>query len=142
MGYKIAYVTDAEVVHVHDETSIQVYNRYRREAIALKRIFPNEHFRLGDFMRLFLINMLSDYTHALREGVFGQQWFGIPLFRLMQFWGTYRGFAQHGPVTSRLKQTFYYPRRGQKWPEGTLAGERDRMLVDYRTKERLHRENN
>jgi hypothetical protein len=34
---------------------------------------------------------------------------GIPTFRLMQFWGTYRGFAQWGPVTSHLKLTFCYP---------------------------------
>lgn len=108
-GHKICYVPDAEVVHVHDETPRQTYNRYRREAIALKRIFPQESFHLGDFLRLFLANAFSDYTHALREGVLARELLAIPRFRLMQFWGTYRGYAQRGPVTSQLRQTFYYP---------------------------------
>lgn len=137
---KIAYVADAEVVHVHDETPTQIHNRYRREAIALKRIFPDEHFHFGDLIRLFLTNILSDYGHALRDGVFGRQWFVIPCFRLMQFWGTYRGFAQRGPVTSRLKQTFYYPHQGQQRSQVVLQDEGDRQLVDYQSKERLYRE--
>jgi len=31
-------------------------------------------------------------------------------FRWMQFWGTYRGYRQSGPLTWQLRQTFYYPR--------------------------------
>jgi rhamnosyltransferase len=34
----------------------------------------------------------------------------IPMFRLMQFWGTYRGSAQFRPLDNKLRQTFYYPR--------------------------------
>lgn len=108
-GHKIRYAPDAEVVHVHDETPRQTYNRYRREAIALKRIFPHERFHFADFVRLFLANVFSDYAHALRDGVMRQELVAIPRFRLMQFWGTYRGYAQRGPVTSQLRETFYYP---------------------------------
>ena len=116
LGYRIAYSADAEVVHVHNETSRQTYNRYRREAIALKRIFPEERFHLWDFVRLFVANVFSDYAQARRQGVLRQELMGIPRFRLMQFWGTYRGYAQRGPVTSLLRQTFYYPhsRRGDQ----------------------------
>lgn len=109
LGYHLVYTADAEVVHVHNETPQQMYNRYRREAIALKHIFPHGHFHLGDFVRLFLVNVFSDYRYALRDGVLRRELVAIPHFRLMQFWGTYRGFAQRGPVTSQLKQTFYYP---------------------------------
>jgi hypothetical protein len=28
----------------------------------------------------------------------------------MQFWGTYQGYRQAGPLTWQLRQTFYYPR--------------------------------
>ena len=35
--------------------------------------------------------------------------YDIFIFRLMQFWGTYRGYAQRGPITTELRQTFYYP---------------------------------
>lgn len=109
LGHTIAYAADAEVVHAHNETPRQTYNRYRREAIALKHIFPHEHFDLWDFLRLYLANVFSDYRHAVDDAVLRRQLVEIPRFRLMQFWGTYRGFAQRGPVSSQLKRTFYYP---------------------------------
>ncbi len=109
LGYRIAYVPEAEVIHVHNESPRQTYNRYRREAIALKRIFPEERFGFGEFVHLFLVNVFSDYAQARRQGVLRRELIGIPRFRLMQFWGTYRGYAQRGPVTTQLRQTFYYP---------------------------------
>jgi len=33
-GYKISYVAEAEIVHIHNETPRGVYNRYRREAMG------------------------------------------------------------------------------------------------------------
>src|SRR5690606_13632722 len=50
--YKIAYVAEAEIVHIHNETPRGVYNRYRREAMALRRIYPESNFNLYDFLRL------------------------------------------------------------------------------------------
>lgn len=108
-GYKIAYNADAEVIHVHHETPRRIFNRYRREAIALKNIFPQEHFNLFDFLRIYLSNIASDIFHAWHDGLFFRSFFSILVFRLMQFWGTYRGFAQHHDVTSQMKKTFYYP---------------------------------
>jgi rhamnosyltransferase len=108
-GYRVAYVPEAEVAHVHEESPRRIFNRYRREAIALKRIFPHEHFHSWDFLRLFVGNVLSDWRHAYQDGVFWKDGIGIMVFRLMQFWGTYRGFLRHRPVDSELKQTFYYP---------------------------------
>ncbi|MFV2045684.1 MAG: glycosyltransferase family 2 protein, partial [Anaerolineales bacterium] len=67
-GYGVSYVAEAEVVHVHDETPRQVFNRYRREAIALKRLRPQENIGLLDFLRLFASNVGSDAQHAVREG--------------------------------------------------------------------------
>lgn len=110
LGYKISYAAGAEIIHVHDETPRRIYNRYRREAIALKHIFPQEHFNLWDFARLLTTNIASDFYHAGRDRVLAQTFRSILMFRLMQFWGTYQGFAQHGPISSQLKQTFYYPR--------------------------------
>lgn len=107
--YKIAYAADAEIIHVHNESPIRIYNRYQREAIALKRIYPQEHFSFWDFTKLFLTNTGTDYYHAWCERAFGPTLWWIPLFRLMQFWGTFRGFAQSGPITSHLKERFYYP---------------------------------
>jgi len=108
-GHAIAYAADAEVVHVHQESPAKVYNRYRREAMALRRIQPTERFHLGDFVRLLLSNVASDLIHAWRTGSLRQAAWEILWFRWMQFWGTYRGFALSGPLTSDLKRTFYYP---------------------------------
>ncbi len=123
-GHELAYVAEAEVVHVHEETPRGVYNRYRREAMAFKRIFPHEHFGLRDFLRLSLSNIASDVWHAARQGVLWGSLASICWFRPMQFWGTYRGYRQSGPLTWQLRQTFYYPRgRG-------AAGEGSRRDVE------------
>ncbi len=129
LGYKISYVADAEIVHVHEETPQRIYNRYRREAIALKRIFPEEQFRLRDFVRLFLSNLFNDYAHAWRDGVLWANLSSIAMFRLMQFWGTYRGFQQ-GSLTSQLKQTFYYPGRVSHMLSSDQSA-REQQRIDY-----------
>jgi len=131
LGYKIVYATDAEVVHVHNESPKRIYNRYRREAIALKCIFPQEHFNLWDFARLFTANVVSDCYHARHDQVLWRNLGGIFIFRLMQFWGTYRGFSHSGPVTSKLQQTFYYPNRlAHPQPIG-IKPQQGRPLIKY-----------
>lgn len=109
-GHKIAYSAEAEIVHVHNESPLQIYNRYRREAIAMKHIFSQEHFHLWDFLRLFVMNTLNDYYHSFRDHVLTRNWLSIARFRLMQFWGTYRGFSHKGIISGQLIQAFYYPR--------------------------------
>jgi rhamnosyltransferase len=108
-GYRIQYVGDAEVVHVHRETPRAVYNRYRREGMAFKQIYPQERFGLDDLARLFLVNIWNDWRAAARQGVLGKHWRAVVWFRWMQFWGTFQGYRQSGPLTWQLKQAFYYP---------------------------------
>ena len=108
-GYGITYQANAEIVHLHDESYPRLYNRYKREAIAFKNIFPEETFSWFDLSRMFLSNSFSDYFHALHDGVFLKNFFSIPAFRLMQFFGTYRGFAQKGTISKDLRAKFYYP---------------------------------
>ena len=116
-GYRIFYEPRAEIVHVHEETAARIYNRYRREAIALKHIFPEQHFNLWDFTRLFAANVVADGFHAFHDGLFLRNLWSIFAFRLMQFWGTYRGFRQHGAPDNRLKKRFYYPADLSRPPE-------------------------
>lgn len=112
-GYVLAYNPEAEVIHVHNEKPGDVYNRYRREAMAFKRIYPHEHFNLWDFIRLLSSNIGSDLWHATRQGVLLPNLTSIFWFRWMQFWGTHRGYRQSGPLTWQLRQTFYYPHSAQ-----------------------------
>ncbi len=127
-GHKIAYAAEAEVIHVHDEDRRAVFNRYRREAMALRRIRPREHFGFSDLLRLYPSNIINDAWHAKQEGALGQKFGEILWFRWAQFWGTYRGFAQAGPLTSQLKEAFYYPRtRARPRP----AASRPLAPIDY-----------
>lgn len=108
-GYNISYAAEAEIIHVHHETPAGVYNRYRREAMAFKRIYPQEGFHLWDFLRLSTSNIASDLWHAARQGKMLANLGSIFWFRWMQFWGTYQGYRQSGPLTWQLRRTFYYP---------------------------------
>lgn len=108
-GYEIAYVAEAEVIHQHKESMQQVYNRYKREAIALKQILPNSTFTRVDFLRKWLGNTLYDFNQARWEKVLLKEASSIIRFRLMQYWGTYRGFNYSGKIDPQLHRAFYYP---------------------------------
>lgn len=107
--YRISYCAEAEIIHVHEETFVSIFNRYRREALALKQIMTEEQFTLFDFIRLFVGNCCNDLMKAHHERVLAKESKNICSFRFMQFWGTYRGFSQKGPVSTSLRQRFYYP---------------------------------
>ena len=113
-GHAIAYVAEAEIVHVHDETPRGVYNRYRREGMAFKKIYPESHFNIYDFLRLTTMNILSDLWHAARERVLWKNITSIFWFRFMQFHGTRMGHRETGLVTPQLRETFYYARERRK----------------------------
>ena len=106
----IAYVAEAEVIHVHQETWSGIFNRYRREGMAFKQIYPQEHFGLGDLLRLWVSNSAADLRAAARQGRLRTEWNAVLRFRWKQFHGTYQGYRQSGPLTWQLKQAFYYPR--------------------------------
>ncbi len=109
-GHAIAYVAEAEIIHVHNETPRGVFNRYRREAMAFKKIYPESHFNVYDFLRLTTTNVLSDLWHSARKRVLWKNFASIFWFRLMQFHGTRMGYRETSFVTPQLRETFYYAR--------------------------------
>ena len=112
-SYQLAYVPAAEIIHLHNETPAGVFNRYRREAIAFKHIYPAAHFSLYDFVRMLTGNIANDLWHAAHQKIFFENFPGIFWFRWNQFWGTYRGYRQSPEWNWQLRQTFYYPRGTQ-----------------------------
>ena len=126
--YDIAYVAEAEIIHVHDETPEGVFNRYRREAMAFKKIYPEAHFSTYDFLRLTAMNILSDLWHAARKRVLWKNLSSIIRFRLMQFQGTRMGYRESGLLTPQLRETFYYAR--QRKPEEDV--QRDVEPIRYK----------
>ncbi len=111
-GRSIHYIPEAETIHIHNETPTGVYRRYQREGMAFKRIFPQEKFLLGDFLRLASSNILQDFRAAQHQKKPFSVIKEIAWFRVMQFWGTYQGYRQSGPLTANLRQRFYYPNQG------------------------------
>lgn len=109
IGHTIQYCPQAEVVHSHNESTSQIYNRYRREAIALKNIFPEENFNFYDFIKLTLSNIINDLQIAIHQKVISKNLVSILVFRTLQFWGTFRGFSKYSNVNSDLKKKLYYP---------------------------------
>ena len=107
-GSRIVYQADASVVHVHEETYVQVYRRYRREAIGLRSVFPWEGMTLSQAAGLFVRAVRSDFEQARREGVLGRERGSILRFRAAQYWGAYRGLGWHGFLTNDLKSRLYY----------------------------------
>jgi glycosyltransferase involved in cell wall biosynthesis len=123
-GGRITYVPEAAVAHVHEETAPRLFNRYRREAMALRQIYPSERFHLGNFVGFLAANVLSDMRHAWGDGRLRTSLADILSFRLMQSWGTYRGFATRGAVTSELRRKFYYPTRADRSETRVLSSGR------------------
>ncbi len=108
-GYRVVYVPDAEIIHIHNETYRKVFNRYRREAMAYRKIYPGEKFSFVDFIKLFFLNSFSDYFYAASEGKLFKNILKIPLFRFCQLYGTYRGYKRVMEITGELRKIFYYP---------------------------------
>lgn len=126
-GHAIAYVPEAEVVHVHNETPRGVLNRYRREGMAFKRIYPEAHFSLYDFARNLLSSIGFDLLHAARARCLWRSLASIFWFRAAQFWGTYQGYRHSSLVTPDLRQTFYYHVGWEK----TASAKRDVEPIRY-----------
>jgi rhamnosyltransferase len=127
-GSMLGYVSEAEVVHVHNEKPQAVFNRYWREAMAFKQIFPQENFNFGHFIKLVISNIANDLFQASRQGELVKSFGSIFWFRWNQFWGTYQGYRRSGPLTQQLRQTFYYP---QNLRHAKLYTERDIEPIRY-----------
>jgi rhamnosyltransferase len=126
-GYFLAYEADAVVVHVHNESARQVLNRYKREAIALASIRPEESFHFFDFVSLTLSNIASDLRSALADKCLREVFWSVLWFRTMQYLGTYLGFRHAGPVTDEVIRAFYYPEQtSERWDE-----DREVDPIDY-----------
>lgn len=110
VGQKVAYCAEASVYHLHDESWRQVKRRYEREAIALQKILPEVHLSFADFLRFFVSSVLLDVGAALQERKLHRVLGEIVLFRLMQFWGSYRGNQMHRVLSREMKYRYFYPK--------------------------------
>lgn len=109
-GYKVAYVAEASVFHLHDESWAQVRRRFEREAIALQHIMPEVHLSRGDVFRYFTSAVFLDLGAALQQHCLRENLKHILLYRFMQFTGSFRGNHFHRQMSRELKEGYFYPR--------------------------------
>lgn len=128
-GGWIAYVADAEIVHVHDETWEQVQNRYRREAIAMRSIDEHAKFTRVDLLQLLYRTVLADMRIAAKQGLLFREFGSILRFRYNQLIGTYRGYRDPPQISALLRKRFYYPPRAHH--QDASGAEPPRAVIDY-----------
>lgn len=106
---KVAYVADAAVYHIHNESWSQTRRRYEREAIALQKIMPEVHVGRLDIIRYIWASVTSDAQAAVKDRCFMREIFGIVKFRVAQYTGTYRGNHDLRKLSKKRKENYYYP---------------------------------
>lgn len=118
-GYSIAYVAEAEIIHIHEETIKQVHNRYQREAIAMKQILPSSQFSIRNMISMIISKMVEDISQARRDRVLSKEILNIIRFRVVQYLGTWQGYRYSGNIDHQLHKQFYYPPQilSEKTPE-------------------------
>ena len=130
-GAGVAYVAEAPVVHVHEESWKVLQNRYRREAIAYKNIYPDTTITRRQASTLAITNIVSDCWHAVLERKLRRNFGDIVRFRIAQFRGAYLGFSADRAPDAELLRRFYYPSQWVARPQQqTLSKEIDYSLVD------------
>lgn len=108
-GLRIAYVADATIVHLHEESASRIRHRYEREAIALRHIMPDSHMYATECLGYLGRQIWGDLCALVRErrspGLIPE----ILMFRGMQYWGTYLGMNRRSEPTRKILHKFYFP---------------------------------
>lgn len=106
---KIGYVSSAVVTHIHEESLKQIKNRYYREALTLRVVLPEIQMSFFDFLRFTSAGIKNDFLKACKEKVLMKNLTSILTFRIMQFWGSFKGQNENKKITRAQKEAYYYP---------------------------------
>ncbi|MEP9390785.1 glycosyltransferase [Gordonia sp. VNK1] len=109
IGFELAYCATAPVFHVHEENWSTIRNRYRREAMAYKKMFPGAEMAAVQAMRLACSSVILDLLASLKSRTAVSP-LEVVQFRMNQFYGTWKGYAS-GMPDAELISRLYYPRR-------------------------------
>ena len=109
-GLKIGYCSNAVVYHYHNESLIQIKRRFEREAIGLQFIMPEIHISVIDCLGYIMSGIFYDCITALKQRRLLKNFIDIMLFRLMQYWGSYKGNQRHRVLSAKQKHLYFYPK--------------------------------
>jgi len=105
----IKYIPKAAIYHFHHENWRQVKNRFEREAIALKIIFPYINFGIRNLFNFFFIAIYQDLKYALLLGKFYKNCVSIIKYRWFQYFGTFVGINKKINSINFDKKRYFYP---------------------------------
>ena len=108
-GWGLTYNHEASIIHIHEETWKQIYNRYFREAIALAKIDPMVRMTMLKALGLFVENTRLDMRAARKDRVLKRHAQEIIVFRFLQFIASWRGLNNQQEINNDLIKRFYYP---------------------------------
>lgn len=109
-GGSVAYVAQAPVFHIHDETWAQTKRRYERESVALRVIMPELRITFIDMCRYIAVALANDASAALKQGAFCKAFVQIIRFRTAQYFGSYRGNRILKFDADRRRESYFYPK--------------------------------
>lgn len=108
-GWKVYYVAEAPVVHVHQENWNKIRNRYRRETRTLVHLDPNQNLSLPHAFGLSAINIWLDSVSAFREKSVSRDLTSILKFRTAQFLGVWEGGHLDKELSGEMKRRMFFP---------------------------------
>ncbi|MBI5701756.1 alcohol dehydrogenase catalytic domain-containing protein [Candidatus Saganbacteria bacterium] len=107
-GYYVYYRSDAVIFHIHEESFRQIYNRFKREALAYKNIFPDYHFNAKRSFLSYLSMVLKDVFFGIINKKSLNKIFSVFAYRLVEYKGLYDGFQYAGRLTAKLTDELYF----------------------------------
>lgn len=112
-GYYVYYKSDAVICHVHDETYAQIYNRFKREAMAYRVIFPAFHYSAWRASLSYSLILFKDMLYGLKHLRSPKKIMSSILYRLAEFKGLNDGYRQVGSLNEGMKADLYSPKRNR-----------------------------
>lgn len=112
-GGQVAYAERAAVFHIHDESWLQTFRRYEREAQAMKIFAPEMHLSFSETARFFLASVLHDWSMAIEGQDLARNFFAVIAFRAAYFFGTFYGGRAANKISADRKHTYFYPKEGR-----------------------------
>jgi len=109
-GWKISYSSESVVYHIHDESYKKIMNRYEREAITYSSLYKHEKFGISHVVKYSFNNIIRDIKNIHKFKVkynYLNVICSIIIFRICQFYGTYKGY-KYTKVNNHLRKKFYY----------------------------------
>ncbi len=108
-GGRLAYVADAAVFHLHNESWPQIHRRFEREAIALQKIMPQVHVNLFDTLRYVATSVWKDWRCASRGETASVSLSKIARYRWNQYMGSWKGNHEHRKLSHAEKEKYFFP---------------------------------